>query len=117
MTTAEGDEPDRRGCPVASLEMHLRTRNRLRRSLELARQAVDDLLILGGVLGVRRVFRVTRAACEVPATGRCTRKCARGDAVAIAVEIAREALHALEIVGAENLAAVRTVAVVPGEAT
>ena len=101
---------------LAAARMHLGRRHRLRGRLHLLHQPIDDLLILGGVLGVGAELGVARAAREIAAARRRAGHRSRRDAVAVDVQVARELLHLLELGGAEHLAAIGAIAVVPGEA-
>src|SRR4051812_653081 len=80
---------------------------------ELLCQSVDDLLILGGVFRIRGVLVMTGAAHEVRAFRMDARQRSRGDAVAVHIEVTREALNSLEGLGVQHLATVRTIRVIP----
>ena len=111
MRTADSDETDRRRRAIALKD--LRGRHRLLGHLELLREPVDDLSILGGVLGIGGVLVVSGAAHEVCALWVNAGKRPRRDAVAVDVEVAREALDALERFRIEHFAPIRPVFVVP----
>src|SRR5690606_20421136 len=72
--------------------------NELGRRAPLAEQPVDDLLILACILGVAAVLVVPGAAHEIGAPRVHAGVRAIGDAVAVLVEIAMEALGLLELV-------------------
>ena len=87
----------------------------LRRGLPLLREPIDDLLVLGGVLGVAAVLVVAGAAHEVGAARVHARQRALRDAVAVDVDVAMERLGGLELLGRQHFAAVGAVRGVPVE--
>jgi hypothetical protein len=81
--------------------------------VELADQPVEHELVVGRVLGVTAVLVVSGAAGEVRALGRHARQRPVRDRVIVHVEVAVEFRQRLDLLLAEHLAAVGTVAVVP----
>ena len=64
---------------------------------ELAREPVEHDLVFGGILGVRAVLRVARAAREIRALRMHAGQRAVRNAVAVDVEIAMEFLELLDL--------------------
>ncbi len=74
----------------------------------LARQAVDDLLVLVGDFGVAAVLVVARAAGEERALGVDAGQRAGGDLVFVFGDIAEELRDLFELLGVEHASAVGT---------
>ena len=86
-----------------------------RRVIPFPAQAIQDLLVLAGVLSVAAIHVVTGTAGKEGPPGMLARQRAVRDAVAVHVQVAIEGFHFLKLLGAQDLAAVGPVPVVPGQ--
>ena len=108
---ADCDQPDL----AVARSLDQRARHHCGGAQELPLQPVEHDLVFLGILGVAAVLVVARAAREVRALRAHARKRAIRDAVVVPVEIAVELGELLDLFLAQDLAAIRTIRVVPLE--
>jgi hypothetical protein len=88
-------------------------RHELRGGAPFLHEPVDDLLVFDRVFGVEPELVVARAAHEVRALRMHAGERPGGNPITVDVEIAGEALDALQLLGTEHFAAIGAIAVVP----